>query len=112
MAEINKEKVNELFDKFIKNAEEERDLALERYRRQDIQMEKPEDFVVQGKNAVDFLKTASQRTDSILEAIKLMSGIIYKDSSATGSSGQIKGDDVKKQIKEVLDNKSFELENK
>ena len=109
MAEIDKEKINELFDKFIKNAEEERDLALERYRRQDLQIEKPEDFVLQGKNAVDFLKTASQRTDSMLDAIKLISGIIYKDTSASGSA-QFGNDELKKQIKDAINKESFEKE--
>ena len=103
MAEINKEKMSELFDKFIKNAEEERDLALERYRRQDILIESAEDFVMQGKNAVDFLKTASQRSDAILDAIKVMKDIVFKDPSAGGGQSSFSGDDFKKQIKDAVD---------
>jgi len=102
MAEIDKEKINELFDKFIKNAEEERDLALERYRRQDLQVEKPEDFVLQGKNLVDFLKTASQRSDAILDAIKIMSAITYKDNS-TSVQSNLSPDEFKKQLKQAVD---------
>ena len=106
MAEISKNKVGELFEKFIKNAEEERDLALERYRRQDILIETSEDFVLQGKNAVDFLKTAAQRSDAILDAVKVMSSIIYKDASAGASTGGIGGgDDLKKYIKDTVDGK-------
>lgn len=104
MAEINKEKIGELFEKFIKNAEEERDLALERYRRQDILIESAEDFVLQGKNAVDFLKTAAQRSDALLDAAKVMSGIVYKDAGgAPGSAGASSGDDLKKYIKDTVD---------
>ena len=105
MAEINKEKIGELFDKFIKNAEEERDLALERYRRQDILVESSEDFVMQGKNLVDFLKTASQRSDAMLDAAKLMSGIVYKDATAGGATQAFNGDALKKQIKDAVDSR-------
>ena len=107
MAEISKNKLGELFEKFIKNAEEERDLALERYRRQDIMMETAEDFVLQGKNTVDFLKTAAQRSDAILDAFKVMSSILYKDAStgASGGSGGGAGDDIKKYIKDTVDGK-------
>ena len=101
MAEISKEKINEIFEKFIKNAEEERELALERYRRQDILIESAEDFVLQGKNAVEYLKTASQRSDAILDVAKLM---ITMGKDSTGSSAQtLGGDDLKRQIKEAVD---------
>ena len=103
MAELSKDKVGELFEKFIKNAEEERDLALERYRRQDILIETSEDFVLQGKNAVDFLKTAAQRSDAILDAAKVMSSILYKDASAGSGSPGSSGDDLKKYIKDTVD---------
>lgn len=104
MAEVNKEKISELFDKFIKNAEEERELALERYRRQDVMIETSEDFVMQGKNAVDFLKTASQRSDAILDAVKLMKDIVYKDDGTSPANSAAFGDELKKQIKDAVDN--------
>ena len=106
MGEINKEKIGELFDKFIKNAEEERDLALERYRRQDILIETAEDFVLQGKNVVDFLKTASQRSDSLLEVAKLMINMDKDSSGGGGGSSDSSGDDIKKKIKEAIDSAS------
>lgn len=93
-------KIDELIEKFIKNAEEERDLALERYRRQDMMIETAEDFVVQGKNAVEYLKTAAQRSDAILDVIK----IINTSSVQTNNGGALTldGDDLKKQIKEMV----------
>jgi len=103
MSEINK-KVDELLDKFIKNAEEERDLALERYRRQDLMIETAEDFVVQGKNAVDFLKTAAQRSDAILDAVKLI-GNIYGQGT-NGTTPALSSDDIKRQIKDMVNKKS------
>jgi len=100
MAEINS-KIDELLEKFIKNAEEERDLALERYRRQDMMIETAEDFVVQGKNAVEFLKTAAQRSDAILDAIKVISNV--SGSSGGGANAPVlNGDDLKKQIKDMV----------
>ena len=102
MAEISKDRINEIFDKFIKNAEEERELALERYRRQDILMESAEDFVLQGKNTVEYLKTAAQRSDAMLDVAKLIITMNSKD--ATGSNTQaLAGDELKKQIKEAVD---------
>jgi len=100
MAEINS-KIDELLEKFIKNAEEERDLALERYRRQDMMIESAEDFVVQGKNAVEFLKTAAQRSDAILDAIKVISTV--SGSNGGGANAPVlNGDDLKKQIKDIV----------
>lgn len=100
MAEING-KIEELLEKFIKNAEEERDLALERYRRQDMMIETAEDFVVQGKNAVDFLKTAAQRSDAILDAIKVISNITGQNGGGA-SAPVLNGDDLKRQIKDMV----------
>lgn len=100
MAEINI-KIDELVEKFIKNAEEERDLALERYRRQDMMIETAEDFVVQGKNAVEFLKTAAQRSDAILDVIKVVSNLSGQNSAGSNTP-VLNGDDLKRQIKDMI----------
>ena len=39
---------------------------------QDEQIQSGQDFILQGKNAVDFLKTASNRTDEILIVAKMI----------------------------------------
>ena len=101
---INKESLESLIDKFVENANEERELALERYRRQDEMIETPEDFVLQGKNAVDYLKTASERSNSILGAAKLIKDILYNSDGEGASSGGM-SDDMKKEIlKQIRDN--------
>ena len=100
---VSKEGLEGLIDKFINNAEEERELALERYRRQDEQMQTPEDFVLQGKQTVDYLKTASERSNAILTAAKLIKDIIYVNPE--GGGGSDLDDDMKKfMIEQMKDN--------
>ena len=48
----------ELLDKSLKNMEEERDLSLERYRRQDETIVSPEDFVFTGKVCCGLFKSS------------------------------------------------------
>ena len=103
-----------LLDKSLKNMEEERDLSLERYRRQDETIVSPEDFVLQGKFAVDYLKVAAERSNSMLSVAKMIKDIIYKDGSNSDSSLSSNGmpnDDLKKEIFKYINgnkNKSSE----
>lgn len=94
---ISKEKLEDIIEKFISYAEEERDLALERYRRQDELILSPEDFVLQGKNAVDFLKTASERSNSLLGVAKMIKEIVYVKNEDGGNNKEI-DDEMKKEI--------------
>jgi len=93
-----------LLDESLKNMKEERELSLDRYRRQDEQIESPEDFILQGKFAVDYLKVAADRSNSMIGVAKMIKDIIYKDgtSSDTESSGGAMSDKVKKQIFDYL----------
>jgi len=102
--DLSKEGIEKLINTFVANATEERELALERYRRQDEQIETAEDFVLQGKNAVDYLKTASERSNSILNAAKLIKDIIY-NSEGEISSGSSSGfnDEKKREIQEMME---------
>ena len=96
---LTEERFENLIEKFISNAEEERNLALERYRRQDEMIESPEDFVLQGKNAVDFLKTASERSNSLLVAAKMMKDVLYGNGEGKGKSDNEElTDEMKKEI--------------
>lgn len=90
----------ELLDKSLQNMEEERDLSLERYRRQDETIVSPEDFVLQGKFAVDYLKVAAERSNSMIGVAKMIKDIIYKEgaSSETLSSSGAPNDDLKREI--------------
>lgn len=100
---ITKEGLESLVEKFINNAEEERDLALDRYRRQDEQMQSPEDFVLQGKQTVEYLKTASERSNALLTAAKLVKDVVYASESNNSSSGDF-DDDMKRFMIEQMKN--------
>ena len=74
-----------LIGKSLKNFEEERELSLDRYRRQDETILSPEDFILQGKFAVDYLKVAADRSNAVMGIAKMLKDIVYKD--ATGGAG-------------------------
>ena len=93
-----------LLDESLKNMKEERELSLDRYRRQDEQIITPEDFILQGKTAVDYLKVAADRSNSMAGLAKMIKDIIYKDGSSNESSGSIgsMNDNMKKEIFQYL----------
>ena len=59
--------------------------------------------------AVDFLKTAAQRSDSILDAVKILIGSSGQNNN--GNSQVLNGDDLKKQIKDDFNIKPNEIKN-
>ena len=102
-----------LLDTSLKNMEEERELSLERYRRQDETIVSPEDFVLQGKFAVDYLKVAAERSNSMVGLAKMIKDIIYKEGASSESmlSTGAPSDDLKKEIFKYINkgnNKSTE----
>ena len=100
-----------LLEKSLDNFQEERDLALERYRRQDDMMQSADDFVLQGKSAVDYLKVASDRSNAIFNLAKLVKDIVHKDDSgigktgASGTSNDSQKAEILKLMKEIDSNK-------
>ena len=68
-----------LMNNILTNLQEERDLALDRYRIQDGQMVSPEDFVLQGKDVVSYLKLASERTNTLLSIAKEIKELAFAD---------------------------------
>lgn len=86
----NMEPTKELYVKllleFYECKKEEREMALDRYRRADEQMENAESFVLMGKNAISFLKQAADSSDGIEKIAKEIKSIVYKDSSDEGGS--------------------------
>jgi hypothetical protein len=93
-----------LIDESLKNMKEERELSLDRYRRQDEQIVSPEDFILQGKFAVDYLKVAADRSNSMVGLAKMIKDIIYKDNASGESSGSSSSmsDNMKKEIFQYL----------
>lgn len=93
----------ELYEKLIsevyKYKLEEREMALDRYRRVDEQMDTPEAFMLMGKNAIDFLKQASNSSDGIEKIAKEIKSIVYKDD--TSSNVEVSFNDATK--KSIID---------
>ena len=79
-----------LLNKILKNKEEERDLALDRYRKADEAMENNDHFMLVGKNAVSFLRLASDTTNDLANLAKEIKSIVFKenDTPQGGSVGQ------------------------
>jgi len=97
--------LEKLLEKSLDGFQEERDLALERYRRQDEMMTSADDFVLQGKFAVDYLKIAADRSNAIFNLAKLVKDIVHKDDSSAGgkgTSGPGMGDTQKSEILKLL----------
>lgn len=103
--------LEKLLEKSLTNFQEERDLALERYRRQDEQMLSSDDFILQGKFTVDYLKVAADRSNAIFNLAKLVKDIIHKDDSglgktgSTGTSNDSQKAEILKLMKEIDNNK-------
>ena len=77
--EISKEGYLALIKRVFENKLEEREFALDRYRKADEQMETAEQFVLMGKNAVAFLNLASLSTNDLAALAKEVKSIVYKD---------------------------------
>lgn len=90
-----------LLNKVLVLKEEERELALDRYRKVDEKMETNDHFVVMGKNAVSYLRLASDTTNDIFSVAKEMKSIIFKDDAPSGAGMAITDDTMKMLIDKV-----------
>ena len=79
-----------LLNRVLKNKEEERDLALDRYRKADESIQSNDHFMLLGKNAVSYLRLASDTTNDLASLAKEIKSIIFKESDTSGaaSAGQ------------------------
>jgi hypothetical protein len=105
--EISEQGINTLMNMLKDNMNEERNLALERYRRQDESIENNEQFILQGKYLVDFLRTASDRTDALMNLTKIITNIVYKDE--TGSKPIMDDALIKSEILKHLESEKNDL---
>jgi hypothetical protein len=80
--EISKEGYLELISQVYVNKLEEREMALDRYRKADEQMETSEQFILMSKGAVAFLNLASMSSNELAALAKEVKGIVYKDSDS------------------------------
>lgn len=95
----------ELYEKLMgevyKYKLEEREMALDRYRRADEQMDSSESFILMGKNAIDFLKQAASSSDGIERLAKEIKTIVYKDDATSNVEVNF-NDDTKKGIIDAM----------
>lgn len=103
-----------LLNKVLTNKEEERELALDRYRKADEKMETNDHFVVMGKNAVSYLRLASDTTNDMFNVAKEIKSVIYKDDSQTASIGSINDQTMKMIVDQIKasEDESFNSDDK
>ncbi len=99
--DISKEGYLKLIKEVYKKKLEERELALDRYRKADEQMVSEEQFMMLGKNAVSYLTLASTSTSDIAQIAKEIKSIVYKDND-NGAVTVNLGEDFKKEIADAL----------
>jgi hypothetical protein len=93
-----------ILNKIFVNKEEERNLALDRYRKADEMMQDENHFMILGKNAAIYLEIASSNTDSLILISKDIKSIVFKNSdpNATTSGGN---DELLKKMSEIMKEK-------
>ena len=79
-----------LLNQIWSNKNEERDLALDRYRKSDEAITNNEHFIMMGKNSAAFLRQASDATNDLANLAKEIKSIIFKesDNQASGANNQ------------------------
>lgn len=109
--EITKDGYLNLINKILEQKSEERELALDRYRTADEQMETQDQFFLIGKNAVSFLSLASTCTDSMALLAKEIKSIVYKDASTPDVNLNLTGD-FKSSVSDYLAEKELKKDKK
>lgn len=85
-----------LINKVLKNKDEERDLALDRYRKADEAITSNDHFMLLGKNAAAFLQIASSATNDLASLAKEIKSIVFKDDpNANANAGIGMGGNVR-----------------
>jgi hypothetical protein len=100
--EISKDGYLKLISKVYQNKLEERELALDRYRKADEQMETAEQFVLMSKGAVSFLNLASLSSNEMASLAKEIKSIVYKDEMGADVNFKLP-DEWKSKISERID---------
>ena len=89
-----------LMNRVFKNKEEERDLALDRYRKADESIQSNEHFMLLGKNAVSYLRLASDTTNDLADLAKEIKSIVFKESDNPGAAS---GGQSADQMRAIID---------
>jgi len=100
--ELNTDSIILLINMVCDQIREERDLALDRFRRQDETIDGPDAFYVQGKIMAEYLRIAAACTDALNNLTKLVTSIVFKGEMANGTP--LTSDmDLKKEILKQLE---------
>lgn len=109
--EVNQDYYQKLLSTIYNNKTEERNIALDRYRRTDEEMTTNEHFILMGKNAILFLKQASDCTNSLADLAKEIKSIVYKENDKPNVSINF-DDSYKRQIIDTIkDDEELERKN-
>jgi hypothetical protein len=84
---IDKESHIELLNFIAKQKLEDRELALDRYRKADEEMEDGEMMAMLGKTAISYLELASKSSNVLLEMARDIQKIVYKDDEEGPTGG-------------------------
>lgn len=103
--EISKDGYLKLIKKVYQNKNEERELALDRYRKADEQMESMDQFIMAGKSAVSYLNLACLSTNDLAALAKEIKSIVYKDSST-----EVEDESLSDNWKNMIQNSVEEIE--
>lgn len=101
--ELSADSYLDLLNQIYQNQKEERDLALDRYRIQDEQIDSPEKFILQGKTLSSFLGIAAQRTDSLSSLAKEIKDIVFKSETNNSGAGTTGGGMTEELRRKILD---------
>jgi hypothetical protein len=88
-----------LLNRVLKNKEEERDLALDRYRKADESIQSNDHFMLLGKNAVSYLRLASDTTNDLANLAKEIKSIVFKESD----TGSVSAGQSAEQMRAIID---------
>lgn len=100
---ISKESVLSMLSKVAGFKMQERDLALDRFKRVNEDMSE-DDFWIQGKTAILYLEAASKSSNYLGDMAKDVMKIVFKeDAPAEGGAGNGLSDDEKKRLSSVVE---------
>ena len=102
---IDEKAYKDLLNQIFSNKKEERDLAMDRYRKADELMGGANDgnnFLMHGRNSVEYLALAAEITNSLVQISKDMKSIVFKNSEGGSKNGGGMSDEDAKKIEAIL----------
>ena len=100
-----------LLNRVLKNKEEERDMALDRYRKADESIQSTDHFMLLGKNAVSYLRLASDTTNDLANLAKEIKSIVFKESDNSNNVSSAQSADQMRLLIDMAKESDAELQN-